>query len=58
MAAEESAQFRRWNAATNVDDAVLAQMTADVAELTRREQIDPPTTTFSSVLNARDDVFA
>jgi hypothetical protein len=57
MAAEESAQFRRWSAATNVDDDVLDQMTADVAELARREQIDPPATTFSSVLGARDDVF-
>jgi len=38
VAAEESAQFRRWSAATNVDDDVLDQMTADVAELARREQ--------------------
>ncbi len=57
VAAEESAQFRRWSAATNVDDDVLDQMTADVAELARREQIDPPATMFSSLLGARDDVF-
>ena len=57
VAAEESAQFRRWSAATNVDDDVLEQMTADVAELARREQIDPPATVFSSLLGARDDVF-
>lgn len=57
VAAEESAQFRRWSAATNVDDDVLDQMTADVAELARREQLDPPITVFSSLLGARDDVF-
>jgi hypothetical protein len=57
MAAEESAQFWRWSAATNVDDDVLDQMTADVVELARREQIDPPATMFSRVLGARDDVF-
>ena len=57
MAAEESAQFRRWSAATNVDDDVLDQMTADVAELARREQIDPPAASFSRLLGARDDVF-
>jgi hypothetical protein len=58
VAAEESAQFHRWSAATNVDDAVLEQMTADVAELARRYQIDPPATTFSRLLGPRDDVFA
>ncbi|MBV9163418.1 MAG: hypothetical protein JO281_18120 [Pseudonocardiales bacterium] len=58
VAAEESAQFHRWSAATNVDDAVLEQMTADVAELARREQIDPPAVMFSRLLGARDDVFA
>ncbi|MBV9141604.1 MAG: hypothetical protein JO115_11920 [Pseudonocardiales bacterium] len=58
VAAEESAQFRRWSAITNVDDDVLEQMTLDVAELARREQIDPPATMFSHLLNARDDVFA
>jgi ATP/maltotriose-dependent transcriptional regulator MalT len=58
VAAEESAQFHRWSAATNVDDGVLEQMTADVAELARRCLIDPPATVFSSLLGARDDVFA
>lgn len=57
VAAEESAQFRRWSAATNVDDDVLDQMTADIAELARRYLIDPPATVFSSALGARDDVF-
>ena len=57
VAAEESAQFHRWSAATNVDDDVLDQMTADVAELARRCLVDPPATVFSSVLGARDDVF-
>ncbi|MGH3899288.1 MAG: hypothetical protein ACRDTA_13815 [Pseudonocardiaceae bacterium] len=57
MAAEESAQFRRWSAATNVDDDVLDQMTTDVAELARREQLDPPATMFTHLLGARDDVF-
>jgi hypothetical protein len=57
MAAEESAQFRRWSAATNIDDDVLDQMTADVTELARREQIDPPATVFASLVSARDDVF-
>ncbi|MGH3808662.1 MAG: hypothetical protein ACRDRU_18950 [Pseudonocardiaceae bacterium] len=57
VAAEESAQFHRWSATTNVDDDVLEQMTADVAELARREQIDPPAMLFSSLLGARDDVF-
>ncbi|MGH3900085.1 MAG: hypothetical protein ACRDTA_17960 [Pseudonocardiaceae bacterium] len=58
MAAEESAQFRRWSATTNVDDDVLDQMTADVAEAARREQIDPPAMVFTGLLGARDDVFA
>jgi hypothetical protein len=58
VAAEESAQFHRWSAATNVDDDVLEQMTADVAELARREMTDPPATIFSSLLGPRDDVFA
>ncbi|MGH3828843.1 MAG: hypothetical protein ACRDRS_00095 [Pseudonocardiaceae bacterium] len=57
MAAEESAQFHRWSATTNVDDDVLDQMTADVAEIARREQIDPPASIFASLLRARDDVF-
>jgi hypothetical protein len=57
MAADESAQFRRWSATTNVDDDVLDQMTADVAEAARRYQIDPPATIFSSLLGPRDDVF-
>jgi predicted NACHT family NTPase len=57
MAAEESAQFHRWSVTTNVDDDVLDQMTADVAELARREQIDPPAASFSRLLGARDDVF-
>ncbi|MGH3830307.1 MAG: hypothetical protein ACRDRS_07605 [Pseudonocardiaceae bacterium] len=57
VAAEESAQFHRWSATTNVDDDVLEQMTADVAELAWREQIDPPATTFARLLGARDDVF-
>ncbi len=57
MAAEESAQFHRWSATTNVDDDVLEQMTADVAELAWREQIDPPAVTYGRLLGARDDVF-
>lgn|GEM_PF-2097492 len=57
VAAEEPAQFRRWSAATNVDDDVLDLMTADIAELARREQVDPPAVLFSSLLSARDDVF-
>lgn len=57
MAADESAQFQRWSATTNVDDAVLEQMTADVAELAWGEQIDPPATTYARLLGARDDVF-
>ncbi|MGH3819893.1 MAG: hypothetical protein ACRDRE_19505 [Pseudonocardiaceae bacterium] len=57
VAAEESARFHRWSATTNVDDDVLEQMTADVAELARREQMDPPAMLFSSLLGARDDVF-
>ncbi|MGH3684699.1 MAG: hypothetical protein ACRDSM_06530 [Pseudonocardiaceae bacterium] len=57
MVAEESAQFRRWSATTNVDDDVLEQMTADVAEIARREQIGPPATVFTSLVDARDDVF-
>ncbi len=57
MAAEESAQFRRWSATTNVDDDVLEQMAADVAEIARRELIGPPAMVFSSLLGARDDVF-
>lgn len=58
MAAEGSARFWRWSATTNVDDDVLDQMTADVAEIARREQLDPPAATFSTLLAARDDVFA
>ncbi|MGH3900340.1 MAG: hypothetical protein ACRDTA_19265 [Pseudonocardiaceae bacterium] len=58
MAADESAQFRRWSATTNVDDDVLEQMTADVAEAARRYLIDPPAAVFPSLLGARDDVFA
>jgi len=57
VAAEESAQFHRWSASTNVDDDVLEQMSADVAELARRCLIDPPATVFSSLLGARDAVF-
>ncbi|MBV9012082.1 MAG: hypothetical protein JO272_08525 [Pseudonocardiales bacterium] len=57
VAAEESAQFHRWSAATNVDDAVLEQMTADIDEAARRCLIEPPATVFSSLLGARDDVF-
>ncbi|MBV9140250.1 MAG: hypothetical protein JO115_04940 [Pseudonocardiales bacterium] len=57
VAAEESAWFHRWSAATNVDDDVLEQMTADVAEFARRYQIDPPAMVFSSLLGPRDDVF-
>ena len=33
------------------------QMTADVAEIARREQIDPPSMIFSELRGARDDVF-
>jgi hypothetical protein len=57
VAAEESAQFHRWSATTNVDDDVLEQMTADVAELAWREQVDSPATTYARLLGARDDVF-
>jgi hypothetical protein len=57
MAADESAQFRRWSATTNVDDDVLEQMTADVTEIAQRYLVDPPATLFSSLLGARDDVF-
>ncbi|MGQ0778686.1 MAG: hypothetical protein ACT4NY_30450 [Pseudonocardiales bacterium] len=47
MAAEESAQFQHWSATTNVTDAVLEQMTADVTELAWGEQIDPPALTYA-----------
>ncbi|MGH3914228.1 MAG: hypothetical protein ACRDTC_12600, partial [Pseudonocardiaceae bacterium] len=57
MTAEESAQFRRWSATTNVDDTDLEQMTADVADLARGEQIDPPALTYARLVGARDDVF-
>ncbi|MGH3914158.1 MAG: hypothetical protein ACRDTC_12240 [Pseudonocardiaceae bacterium] len=57
MAADESTHFRRWSATTNVTDTVLQQMSADVAELARDEQIDPPATTYARLLGARDDVF-
>ncbi len=60
VAAEESAQFWRWSATSNVDDTVLEQMSADVAdvaEIARREQLDPPATTFATLLRARDNVF-
>ena len=57
MAADESAQFRRWSATTNVDDDVLEQMEADVAEIALRYLIDPPATVFASLLGARDDLF-
>ncbi len=57
MAAEESAQFRRWSATTNVDDDVLEQMDADVAEIALRYLIDPPATVFGRLIGTRDDVF-
>jgi hypothetical protein len=57
MAAEESAQFRRWSATTNVDDDVLEQMEADVAEIALRYLIDPPASVFSRLIGARNDVF-
>ncbi|MGH3915618.1 MAG: hypothetical protein ACRDTC_19760 [Pseudonocardiaceae bacterium] len=57
MAAEESAQFQRWSATTNVDDGVLEQITADIAEIARRYQIDPPAAAFATLLGAREDVF-
>ncbi|SDC73964.1 hypothetical protein [Actinokineospora iranica] len=58
MAAEESAQFRRWSATTNVDDEVLEQMAADIAEVASSYLTDPPATVFSRLIGARDDVFA
>jgi transcriptional regulator with XRE-family HTH domain len=58
MAADESAQFRRWSATTNVDDDVLEQMAADIADIAVRYLIDPPAPLFSRLLGARDDVFA
>jgi hypothetical protein len=58
MAAEESAAFRRWSAATNIDDDVLEQMEADVAEAATRYLIDPPSTVFARLVDTRDDVFA
>ncbi|MDQ3150170.1 MAG: hypothetical protein M3R63_00050 [Actinomycetota bacterium] len=62
MAADECAQFRRWSATTttttNVDDEVLEQMDADVAEIALRYLIDPPATVFASLVDTRDDVFA
>jgi hypothetical protein len=57
MAADESAQFRRWSAITNVDDDVLEQLDADVADIAVRYLIDPPASLFSRLLGARDDVF-
>ncbi|MGH3916246.1 MAG: hypothetical protein ACRDTC_22990 [Pseudonocardiaceae bacterium] len=57
MAAEESTHFRRWSATTNVTDTILEQMSTDVAELARDEQIDPPATTYARLIGARDDVF-
>ncbi|MGH3914160.1 MAG: hypothetical protein ACRDTC_12250 [Pseudonocardiaceae bacterium] len=57
MAGEESTHFRRWSATTNVTDTILEQMSTDVAELARDEQIDPPATTYARLLGARDDVF-
>ncbi|MCE7002226.1 hypothetical protein LWC34_05200 [Kibdelosporangium philippinense] len=57
MAANESAQFRRWSATTNVDDDVLEQMAADVADIATRYLIDPPGALFTTLLSARDDVF-
>ncbi|WP_331722263.1 hypothetical protein [Streptomyces canus] len=58
MAAEESARFRRWSATTNVDDDVLEQMSADVAEIAARYLIDPPGSVFSTLIAGRADVFA
>jgi hypothetical protein len=45
------------SATTNVDDDVLEQMEADVAEIAQCYLIDPPATVFSRLLGARDDVF-
>jgi hypothetical protein len=57
LAADESARFRRWSATTNVDDDVLEQMAADIADIAMRYLIDPPASLFARLLGARDDVF-
>ncbi|MGH3915510.1 MAG: hypothetical protein ACRDTC_19200 [Pseudonocardiaceae bacterium] len=58
MAAEESAQFRRWSAiTTNVDDGVLEQMAADIAEIAELYLIEPPAGMYARLVGARDDVF-
>lgn len=54
--AERAAPAR--TATEAVDDDVLEQMTADVAEAARRCLIDPPATMFSGLLGARDEMFA
>ncbi|EWM19854.1 XRE-family transcriptional regulator [Kutzneria sp. 744] len=58
MAAEESARFRRFSATTNIDDDVLEQLDADVADIASCYLTDPPATVFARLIGGRDDVFA
>ncbi|MGH3915205.1 MAG: hypothetical protein ACRDTC_17635, partial [Pseudonocardiaceae bacterium] len=57
VAAEESTQFWRWSATTNVNDEMLEQMSTDVAEIAQRARTDPPAFIFAGLLRGRDDVF-
>jgi hypothetical protein len=54
MAADESAAFQRWSAATNVNEDVLEQMHDDVADLARTYLTDPPAAIFARAVNLRD----
>jgi len=57
MAADESAQFQRWSAATNVDDLALEQMRDDIADLANAYLVDPPAQVFARAVALRDATF-
>lgn len=57
MAADESAQFQRWSAATNVDGGVLEQMRDDVGDLARAYLVDPPAVVFARTVGLRNAAF-
>lgn len=57
MAADESAQFQRWSAATNVDDLVLEQLVDDIGDLARSYLSEPPAHVFARAVGLRDVTF-
>lgn len=57
VVADESAVFARWSAATNVDEHVLDQLDAEVADLVERFLVAPPGVVFGGLVQGRDTLF-